>query len=83
MKYTFENRNTDPITFILEPWAEEFTVPTGSTLSIEIFSSTFDLLETVTDGKYFAVWLWAGCRAAVSLDGQQQARPSLSIPVPL
>jgi hypothetical protein len=82
MKYTFQNRSEAPVTFIIEPWAEEFTVPSGSVLSIEISSSKFDLMETSTDGKYFVLWLWAGSSAVVSLDGEQQARPSLLIAVP-
>jgi hypothetical protein len=82
MKYTFQNRTAAPITFIIEPWAEEFTVPSGSVISIEISCSEFGLLETATDGKYFTMWLWGGCRAAVSLDGEDQTRPSLSIPAP-
>jgi hypothetical protein len=82
MKYTFENRTEVPITFMIEPWAEEFTVPSRSVLSIEIFSSKFDVMETTIDAKYFVLWLWAGCTAVVSLDGKQQTRPSLLIPVP-
>ena len=82
MKYVFQNRTAAPITCIVEPWAEEFTVPPGFVLAIEISSPEFGLLETAMDATYFAIWLWAGCRAAVSLDGTRQARPSLSIPVP-
>jgi hypothetical protein len=82
MNYTFQNRTTAPIIFIVEPWAEEFTVPSGSVLSIEIFSSELGVMETFLDGTYFTVWLWGGCRAAVSLDGNHQTRPALLIPVP-
>jgi len=82
MKYIFQNRTAAPIIVIVEPWAEEFSVPPDSVLSIEISFSELGNLETVMDGKYFTMWLWAGCRAAVSLDGKDQMRPSLSIPVP-
>jgi len=45
-------------------------------------STEAEELETVITDEYFVVWLWSGCRAAVSLDGQDQPRPGLSIPVP-
>ena len=82
MKYTFENTTSAHIVLIIEPWAEEFSVPSGSVLEIEISSTEVGPLETVLSDKYFVVWLWGGCRAAVSLDGEDQPRPGLSIPAP-
>jgi hypothetical protein len=81
MRYTFQNRTSTPIIVIVEPWAEEFSVPSGSVLSLEITSTEFGPLETTLDDKYSTIWLWGGCRVAVSLDGKDQTQPSLSIPV--
>jgi hypothetical protein len=82
VKYTFRNTAPAATTVILEPWAEEFLVPSGSLLSIEISAAEDGLLETVLSDEYFVVWLWGGCRATVSLDGKDQARPALSIAAP-
>lgn len=80
MQFQFLNERTDPITVIVEPWAEEFSVPSKSVLSISIDSAKAGLLETALSGEYFIVGLWAGCRAKVSLDGED--RMILDIPVP-
>jgi len=80
VKYTFANQGLNPIVLILEPWAEEFTVPPGSVVSIMIFYKELGLLETAIGPNYFTIWLWAGCRAEVSLDGNDQTPRSLSIP---
>ena len=73
------NKNAVNIRLILEPWAEEFTIPVNSTLSIEIFHDTHGLIQTETNPSFFIVWLWHGCRAKVLLDGIDQTPPSLSI----
>ena len=58
MKYTFQNRTSASIIVIVEPWAEEFSVPSGSVLSLEIAFAEFGPLETSIDDKYFTIWLW-------------------------
>jgi hypothetical protein len=80
IKYAFRNQGLNPIVVILEPWAEEFTVPPKSVLSIAIFHTKVGSLETAIGPNYFSIWLWGGCRAEVSLDGEDQTRSSLSIP---
>jgi hypothetical protein len=81
-KYSFENRKSEPIVAIIEPWAEEFVVPPGSTLSMVMASARSGSMETAVSENYFTVWLWPGCHVSVALDGKEQVRPSLSIPVP-
>jgi hypothetical protein len=82
MKYTFENTTSAPIVTIVEPWAEEFSVPPGSTLEIEISATDVGPLETSMSDEYFVVWLWSGCRATVSLNGEELPRPGLSVSSP-
>ncbi|MBV9199388.1 MAG: hypothetical protein JOY83_06545 [Alphaproteobacteria bacterium] len=83
MKYIFRNETSASMTVIIEPWAEEFDVPPTSVLSMEISAPEFGLLETTMDDKYFAMWLWPGSRVvAVSVDGKDQMRSSLSIMPP-
>jgi hypothetical protein len=80
MQYQFQNQSADPIIVIIEPWAEEFSVPSNSVLLIDIDSTKTGLLETAMNSKYFTVWLWGGCRAKVSLDGEDRTPLSLAIP---
>jgi hypothetical protein len=82
IKYSFRNQKSDTIIAIIEPWAEEFSVPAGSVLSVIIFYNSIGLLETAISSDYFSMWLWAGCHVEVSLDGKDQTPPSLSIPAP-
>ena len=44
--YIFHNKDTQEITVNIEPWAEEFSVPSGSTLSIAISYGQIGRLET-------------------------------------
>jgi hypothetical protein len=80
IKYNFRNDSSDAIIVIIEPWAEEFSVDPGSILSMNILFAKIGLLETAVSPKYFTLWLWAGCRVEVCLDGKDQTPPSLSIP---
>lgn len=80
-QYSFINKNTNSIIVILEPWAEEFTLPAESKISIVIDSGGEGVLETEINPKYFIIWLWAGCRAQVSINGEDRTPGSLSIPV--
>ena len=67
----------------LEPWAEEFRVSPGSTLSVNIYYDNPGVLETDIGPRYFTLWLWGGCRAEVSLDGSDLTPNSLTIPAPI
>jgi hypothetical protein len=82
MNAVIRNKNIGAICVILEPWAEEFILGPGSTLSINIFCTEFGLLETETSPEYFTIWLWNGCRAQVFLDGDDQTPRSFRIPAP-
>ncbi len=81
MQYIFIN-HAAPITLILEPWAEEFDVGAGVTVSIDIVFEGLGNIETEVNEKYFMIWLWAGCRAKIFLDGEDRTPASLSIPAP-
>lgn len=81
-KYSFRNNSSETLILIVEPWAEEFSVPNGSTVSISILYTDIGPLETEIIPGYLIVWAWQGCRAKVFLDGAEQMRPSLFIPVP-
>jgi hypothetical protein len=76
--YFFFNNGT-PITFILEPWAEEFSIGAGSKLSLKIVYKRLGSFETELTPEFFVVWLWAGCQAQVAVDGVDQTPASLSI----
>ena len=80
MEFILRNNNPSKITFILEPWAEEFDVPAGSKLRIYIIYVKEGTIITDINQKYFVVWLWGGCRAQVLVDDQDLTPKSLSIP---
>lgn len=82
MKYDVRNTKTGQILVILEPWVEEFILPPGGTLSINILSERMGLLETEIGADSLTVWLWGGCRAEVYLDGKDVTVASLSISAP-
>jgi hypothetical protein len=82
INYQFHNNLPNKITFIVEPWAEEFAIPPNSTLNLSIYCDQIGLMETSVSKDYFTIWLWAGCRAEVALDGKDQTPPSLAIPAP-
>jgi hypothetical protein len=81
-KYALLNKKSVPIVVIIEPWAEEITVPPDKTLEINIFFPAIGPIETEINERYFIVWLWGGCHATVSLDGKDCTPRSLSRPVP-
>ena len=80
MKYIFHNNKSNSTVVIVEPWAEEFAVDPGSVLHLEISYAKIGILETAISQEYFTLWLWAGCRVEVFLDGKNKTPPSLSIP---
>jgi hypothetical protein len=80
--YSVRNRSEITMKVIVEPWAEEFAVPSDSILSLKILYIQDGPLETEVGADYFTIWLWAGSRAEVSLDGRDQTPRSLSIPAP-
>ena len=80
--YIFHNKDTQEITVNIEPWAEEFSVPSGSTLSIAISYGQIGRLETEMGSGTFTMWLWSGCSAEVALDGEDRTPRSLAIPAP-
>jgi hypothetical protein len=82
LKYRLRNEKSASIVVIIEPWAEEISVPPDKTLEIVVFYPSIGPIETITTDEYIIVWLWGGCRATVSLDGQDCTPGSLSIPAP-
>jgi len=65
VKYVLQNKKSVAITVILEPWADEISVPPDKTL--EIVAGTGPI-ETIIDEKYVTVEL--SSHVTVSLDGK-------------
>ena len=82
LEYRIHNKNPEPLTVIVEPWAEEVTLSPGSSLSLKILYDKEGLLEVETDPNYFTVWLWGGCRVKLALNGEDLAMPWLLTPFP-
>ncbi|HEX5242552.1 hypothetical protein [Bradyrhizobium sp.] len=82
VKYLIINRNPEPLTVIVEPWAEEVTLSPDSRLLLTALCDREGLLEVVTDPNYLTVGLWTGCRAKLAVNGEELKMPSLLIPSP-
>lgn len=82
LEYRLHNKNPEPLTVIIEPWAEEVILSPGSSLSLKILYDKEDLMEVETNPKYYVVWLWGGCRVKLALNGEDLKMPSLLIPSP-
>jgi hypothetical protein len=81
-KYLIINRNPEPLTVIVEPWAEEVILSSDSSLLLTVLCDREGLLEVVTDLNYLTVGLWTGCRVTLAVNGENMTLPSLLIPSP-
>jgi hypothetical protein len=80
--YKLQNKLGYDLEVVLEPWGEEFVLPTMAILYVDIVCTKEGLLETCLEESVLTIWLWAGCRAEVYINGDKQVGPSLDIPVP-
>lgn len=84
--FKFANNKENTIIIIIEPWAEEITMPFNSNLTVEIFYEKLGSIETISNvlgtQEYFTIWLWKGCRAKLFLDNKDVTPASLSITTP-
>jgi hypothetical protein len=58
LKYVIKSQNPEPLTVIVEPWAEEVVISPEASLLLTVLYDREGLLETVMDLNYFTVWLW-------------------------
>jgi hypothetical protein len=82
LKYVLHNKNSVTIVVIIEPWAEEISVHPDKTLEIIISYPKIGPIETTVSENCIIVWLWNGCHATVSLNGQDCTPRALGIPAP-
>jgi hypothetical protein len=68
----------------LEPWAEEFEVPPGSTADLHFIGGLpgGHPVENVSEAEGIVFWASAGQTVRVSIDGILQESGSTSVPVP-
>jgi hypothetical protein len=65
-RLTVENTLGRPLTFVLEPWAEEFPMPAGARYIVEGDGPSDCAEFSVTqEGDYLVVWAWDGSDARV------------------
>jgi len=82
LEYRIHTKNPEPLTVIIEPWAEEVVLSPGSSLSLNILYDKEDLMEVETNPNYYVVWLWGGCRVKLAMNGEDLTRPFLLTPSP-
>lgn len=82
VKYLIVNSNPKPLTVIVEPWAEEIVLAPDSRLVLTALCDREGMLEVETDPNYLTMHLWTGCRAKLSVNGEDLKMSSLLIPSP-
>jgi hypothetical protein len=82
VKYLIINRNPEPLTVLVEPWAEEVVLSPDSRLLLTALCDREGLLEVVTDPNFLTVWLWGGCRVKLAVNGEDLTLPWLLTPFP-
>jgi hypothetical protein len=82
VKYLIFNGHPEPLTVILEPWAEEVALSPDSRLLLTVLCDREGLLEVETDPNYLTVGLWGGCRVKLAVNGEDLTRPFLLTPFP-
>jgi hypothetical protein len=82
VKYLIVNSNPEPLTVIVEPWAEEVVLSPDSRLLLTALCDREGLLEVETDPNYLTVGLWTGCQVKLAVNGKDLTMPSLLIPSP-
>jgi hypothetical protein len=83
LQYVIKNEKPEPLTVIVEPWAEEVVISPGSSLLLTVLYDREGLLDTVINPNYFTVWLRGGCRVKLALNGKDLTMPTLLIPISL
>lgn len=70
--HRFKNGAETPLRVWIEPWCEEITVPTGSTLTIDVEVAPGEDDQTVVErtDTYLVVWC-GGIRYEAELDGER------------
>jgi hypothetical protein len=81
-KYLITNRNPEPVTVLVEPWAEEVVLSPKSSLLLTVLCDREGLLEVETDPNFLTVWLWGGCRVKLAVNGEDLTLPWLLTPFP-
>jgi hypothetical protein len=69
-------------TFIIEPWAEEFSVSPGAILKLVVYSSDCSMRISLHN-QYVICFLCGGATARVYVDGKDISRDLLIDPAPL
>jgi hypothetical protein len=82
VEYLIINSNPEPLTVIVEPWAEEVTLSPDSRLLLTALCDREGMLEVETDPNYLTVGLWTGCRVKLAVNGKDLTMSSLLIPSP-
>jgi hypothetical protein len=82
LEYIIHNKTPEPVTVIVELWAEEIVLSPGSSLLLTILYDREGVMEVEIDPKHYVVWLWGGCRVKLALNGEALNMPWLLTPFP-
>ena len=68
------NSRAYPVLFRLEPWAEEYDMPSGATYFVAARGPAHDCLTIDFGDRDIEVWAWHGARVWLFTDGTELGR---------
>lgn len=75
------NTRTNPLTVVLEPWDDEYTLPPGAVFDILACGPTGGTVQVESGDTYIAVYAWPGSVVSLFHDGVNIGGPERQ-PVP-
>ena len=77
------NSRSAAVTFVLEPWGEQYEMAAGATFDVFAHGPRDDSLEVSMGGDSITVWGWSGSIVRVYHDGAELGHASRRPPSPL
>ena len=70
---SISNKSNRPLTFHLEPWGQQFSMPVGSTFQVKAEATEQGEMEIQYEEHAILVWGWTGSILTVFLNGKDLA----------
>lgn len=81
-KFDLANGDENQRTLIVEPWAEEFSLPPNCIVTVVVEAPDYRTLHIEIKGEFVICYLWAGATAEIYADGKSISSNLLKNPVP-
>ena len=81
-RLAINNPQSDALSVIIEPWAEEVVLHPRSILEIVIQYTYDGYPYVVPHDEFIEVYLWSGCTCRLLIDDVEIDNPGLDVPPP-